>query len=243
MNNSRQLSNTPFSTIFVCLMISILLATPTGLWLLLQNLKTLAHPTASITLYLKKDTTEKQILPLLATLKLQYQIIQTKIISPEQEISELPEVDKTTLSLRNLPWVIIALSPTHSLTHLETLIQSLNHIPQIEKAEFDKSRITRLHIFIHYWQHIILLLAIFFSISSLFIIIYIMRSVPCYSFLTTGLIYGLLSGIFAWQWLDLLLIILKKNFLSIAGFDIYSTLILLSCSILLCAIGAVAGNH
>jgi cell division transport system permease protein len=278
LNSLGQLSRTPVSTLLTCAIIGIALALPTALFVLLKNVEVLSHSfqqTTQLTLYLKPDTTESQATALATSLQKNSAIHEVRLISPAQGLHELQQqadVNNVLEDLPNnpLPWAITILPtpPNHSPEALTHLRQELSQLPDVDTVQFDTDWVQRLFALITLAHRAIYALSLFLGLGVLLIVNNCIRAATEHNqkeinvikliggtdafirrpFLYTGIIYGLLGAILAWQLVDLLLLWIKEPTHHVAtlyhsqfqllGISLSDTFMLLISSIMLGLVGA-----
>lgn len=227
-----QLLRSPVSSILTIAVIAIALALPAGLSLLLNNLDQMTgsmDSTNTISLYLKSDIDEDQIEQLERKITASHNVGEISYISSEQALEEFRETSGQgklieLLGDNPLPAVLnIQPAPDELPGNLEILVENLQQYPEVELAQFDSHWSRRLHAIVQLLNKVISVLSILLIASVLLIIgntirvgiqhrvqeIQISRLFGATNsfirrpFLYSGLLYGLLGGIFA----SLLLII------------------------------------
>lgn len=239
VNSLGQFSRSPLASFMTCFVIGITLALPTALFILLKNVENISQhfqQTMQLTLYLKKNISDAQVLTFTKTLQNQLPNEDISAISPAQGLKELQQQQGfegviSSLPDNPLPWAIVILPNTaHYDTHvLETLAQELKHRPEVDSVQLDLTWVKRLEMLIVIAHRLIYALAIFLSGAVLLIINNAIRSATQQHqkeihliklfggtssfirrpFLYAGILYGVLGGIIAWQLVDIFLWILK----------------------------------
>ena len=251
VNGLSQLSRTPLTTLITCMVIGIALALPMALFVLLKNIEVLSknyQQSTQVTLYLKENTSQNEALTLLQTLKNNPAISEARAVSPAEGLKELRDqagIDEimTDLSNNPLPWAIVVLPiPSYHSPHDLTLLsQTLKQNPEVQSVQLDILWAQRLAALITLAHRFIYALTSFLGMGVLLIVNNCIRSVTEHNkkeinvikfiggthafirrpFLYSGVIYGLLGGIIAWQMVDFMLLILREPSSNLA--DLYQS--------------------
>lgn len=223
-----RLMRTPVATLMTLIVIAIALALPSALFVLLENAKQVSQgwdDSSQISLYLKMDTTQNQIQPLLDQLQKNPNIAAVKYISPAQGLVEFQQQADfqnalSALTQNPLPAVILV-RPTATLaspTAIKELLQQLKSIPQVDMAKLDLQWIKRLYAIIALSKRLAYAMGALLGLGVLFIIgntihlnlqryrreIEVFKLVGATDsfirrpFLYTGMLYGLLGSLIAW---------------------------------------------
>jgi cell division transport system permease protein len=247
VNGLSQLSRTPLTTLITCIVIGIALALPMALFVLLKNIEILSknyQQSTQLTLYLKQNTSENEAHTLLQTLKNNPAISEVHAVSPAQGLKELREqagIDDVIIDLNNnpLPWAVVVLpiASYHSPHDLTLLSQTLKQNPEVQSVQLDILWAQRLAALITLAHRFIYALTSFLAMGVLLIVNNCIRSVTEHNkkeinvikfiggtnafirrpFLYSGVIYGLLGGIIAWQMVDFMLLLLREPASNLAG--------------------------
>lgn len=231
-----QFSRAPISSFVTCLIIGIALALPTSLLVGLKNFMHLQgslEQTVQMTVYLKENIKLADVTKLSNTLKADPEVLNVKVISPDEGLKELQEqigFEGQTIKLPQnpLPWsLVVSPKSTRALSGLSHAVQRL---PIVDSVELDEIWVKRLLSLISVSLKIVGALAFFLCIAVLLIINNTIRTATEHNqkeieiiqliggtssfirrpFLYAGMLYGLLGGILAWQLVDLLVLFLKK---------------------------------
>lgn len=223
-----RLVRTPFASLMTLIVISIALAIPSTLFVLLQNVKQLSnnwHNGSQISLYLKADTTPEQTQTLLTQLSQQKNIATAKYISPQQGLAELQQQSDlqaaiAELNQNPLPGVIL-IEPAGDLkaaADVDQLLQQLKNLPQVDIAQLDMQWIKRFYAILTLVKQGVYALGCLLGLGVLFIIgstinaamqryrreIEVFKLVGATNafvrrpFLYTGMLLGLLGSLLAW---------------------------------------------
>jgi cell division transport system permease protein len=236
LNSLGQFSRAPLASFITCLVIGVTLTLPTALFVMLKNAENIQgsfQQTTQLTLYLKKNITEKQTTALSQMLQKNPAIEKAVAVSPDEGLKELQQqagfqgvVDE--LQSNPLPWTIVVTPRTTADTiALDKLTNTLKQAPEVENIQMDMLWVKRLGTLIALGQRLVSALALFLCIAMLLIVNNTVRSATQHNqkeieiikliggtnafirrpFLYAGLFYGLLGGIIAWQLVDILLMI------------------------------------
>lgn len=230
-----QLSIQPITTFITFAVIGIALALPMGFFVLLKNVQTVTtglHETEQISLYLKKNVSPLQSNKILNKLKNDKEIASTKFISAKDGLAQLQQqydFGNVLSELNNNPLpAVIVVQPVKSIktqAQVKSLLKRLKKISYISSAQLDFSWLNRLNAIISLGKNIVYALMFIFAIGVLLIIgntiglitqkysdkIFVLQLLGATNsfirrpFLYSGMIYGLLGGIFAWFLINLTL--------------------------------------
>jgi cell division transport system permease protein len=240
INSIGQISRAPVSALMTCTVIGIALALPMGMFVLLKNVEVLSQQfrqSTQMTVYIKPEVTASQVTDYVRVLQQNPDIINVISISPSQALQELEQQSGAgnllaDLQANPLPWSLIvtpanAIATPHALS---TLSHGLQASPLVDSVQLDEVWVERLFSLITIAHRAIYALALFLGIGVLLIVNNCIRSATQANkkeidvikliggthafirrpFLYTGLVYGLLGGIIAWQLVDFLLLWLKQ---------------------------------
>lgn len=235
ISSCGRLTRTPLATLMTLIVIGVALALPTGLFVLLQNIKTVSqglNDSSQISLYLKMDVPANQIQNLMQRLRQQPDITAVKYISPQQGLAEFKlQTDfqnaLSQLKENPLPPVVLVQpdSAFASPAPLNQLLQNLKKLPEVDVAQFDMQWIKRLYAIIDLSKRIVYAIGTLLGLGVLFIIgntihltlqkyrreIEVFKLVGATDtfirrpFLYTGMLYGLLGSLVAWFLVSILL--------------------------------------
>jgi cell division transport system permease protein len=279
LNSVGQLSRAPFNTVMTCVVIGIAMALPLALFVLLKNVDVISHnfqQSNQLTLYLKPEISTAQVNDLLLILKKNPSINQVTAISPEQGLKELQlqagiANPLSDLTGNPLPWAIVVLPDTSlkSPAQLTALGNNLKQNAEVDTVQLDVLWAQRLFALVALGHRFVYALSIFLCLGVLLIVNNCIRSATQNNkkeidvikliggthafirrpFLYTGMIYGLLGGIIAWQSVDILLLWMKTpssqlaelyhSQFQLAQINLRETLSLLGASLVLGFTGAL----
>jgi cell division transport system permease protein len=223
-----KLVQTPFASLLTILVIAIALMLPTTLHLLISNgtqVSSQLDSSNKISLFLKQTVSNAEGEALAQKLQLDFDVLKVKLITKEAALKEFQEYSGfssaiETLEINPLP-VVIQITPSTDLTHVERLqplLRRLDQLPETDFAQLDMQWVQRLRAIIEIVERGIMLLATLLALAVLLIIgntirlelqnrrdeIIITKLVGATDpfirrpFLYSGFWYGLISGITAW---------------------------------------------
>ena len=223
-----RLTRAPIGTLMTSTVIGIAVSLPAGMWVLLDNVKQISgswEGGASISMFLKIDTTDDQISRLTARLNNMPEISDIQLITRDDALVEFQQFSGfgkalDVLQENPLPPVLIV-TPTleHSSPEkAENLLKSLNKESHTDFAQLDLEWIRRFHAITEIAIRAVIVLASVLSMAVLLIIgntirleiqnrhdeIEITKLIGATNafirrpFLYSGFWYGLLGGVIAW---------------------------------------------
>jgi cell division transport system permease protein len=227
--------------------LSIALAFPTGLKLLLDNAQRLSgsmNNSSNISIFLKRDIKDSQYEPLTDQLMLKESVAAVQLITPEEALKEFRSNSGfaealDALDSNPLPAVMI-ITPTEAFSNpkgAETLVQELRTMPEIDIAQLDLEWLQRFHALTEIAARGVLLLASLLALAVLLIIgntirleiqnlkeeIEITKLIGGTNafirrpFLYTGFWYGIFGGVLAWLLVSLNMWLLTEPVKKLAG--------------------------
>ncbi|PLX61873.1 permease-like cell division protein FtsX [Sedimenticola selenatireducens] len=242
-----RLIRTPLSSLMTTLVIGIALALPAGLYLLLGNVQTLSgnwDGAASISLFLKQETSDKQARQLASRLQNDPAINQVKLISRTEALEEFRQLSGfagvlDSLDENPLPSLLIV-EPTAQHAEpvpAEALLARLRQNSEVEFAQLDLQWVRRFHAITRIAQRGVIILASLLGLSVLLIVgntirleiqnrhaeIEITKLIGGTNafirrpFLYNGAWYGLFGGISAWLMVTVSLLLLDNPIEQLAG--------------------------
>jgi len=174
------LSRSPFSTLMTAAALGIALALPAGLYVILDHAKQLSGDFDSInqiSLFMKKEVSEKTVKTIQKTLEKYPEIAQVKHISREDALKEFQENSGfgdalKALKKNPLPHLLVVYP---SLIHSEpeqinALLAKLKQIKQVDIVQLDIQWLQRLYAIIHIGQRGILIIGGLLALAVLLII-------------------------------------------------------------------------
>lgn len=228
----------PVANFLTIAVIGIALALPAGLYILLQNVKTISHrwdSTTQISLFLKSNISLDQAHMLVKQLQTDSDIQKVIYISPEQGLEQFEKESGFSdllqqLHTNPLPGVITVL-PSDNLNtpfSINQLVIRLKQLPQVDVARLDMEWIKKLYTMIDLAQRAVWALGILLALTVILIIgntirlsiqnarreIEVTKLVGATNafirrpFLYTGLLYGTIGAFIAYLLVNVLLIML-----------------------------------
>lgn len=247
LSSLGKLSRAPLSTIMTVAVLSIALAFPTGLKLLLDNAQRLSGSldnSATISIFLKRDLENDVLEAIAGQLGIKESIASVRLITPEQALEEFrlnsgfaEALD--TLDSNPLPAVMV-ITPTAAHATPEgakALLQELKLMPNVDIAQLDLQWVRRFQAITEIAARGILLLSSLLALAVLLIIgntirleiqnlkdeIEITKLVGGTNaftrrpFLYSGFWYGLFGGLLAWLLVSIGLWLLEEPIKKLAG--------------------------
>lgn len=227
---------TPTATAMTVAVIGISLLLPTGLFVVMDNLKGLSNgfnQFTQITVYLHDDVTQEKGVEVRERLLSRDDIGAALYISPAEAAEEFSTYSGlgdviSQLEDNPLPAVIVLTPQTLTEESAATLLANLSAMPEIDSAQLDLEWIERLLRFVQLAERASAALMLIFSLAVLFVVGNTIRlaiegrraeivvvklvggtnSYVSRPFLYTGLWYGLAGGIIAWLLLSLIFLAL-----------------------------------
>ena len=239
MSTLRRLLETPLPTGMTVAVIGISLALPAALYVLADNLRTMAggwDQTAAISLFLQYETNDGDANRVAADLRGWPEIAQVQMITREKALDEfraLGGFEEALEQLKNNPLpVVLAIYPRNEHSppaQLETLQTKLLELPEVDFARMDTLWLQRFQAILDLIQTGVLLLGGLLGMGVLLIVgntirleilnrrieIEIMDLVGATAafirrpFLYAGAWYGLLGGLTAWLLVTLAILLLQ----------------------------------
>ena len=237
----------PFSNFMTVLVIAIALALPAGLQILLENGKSLSQSwdgASRISLYLKLDSTDKQIEQLANTLRANIAVDQVQVIKPAQALKDFSESSGFADALAELdsnplpPTLVIQPKVTHTSPEASAaLLANFEKLALVEKAQLDLDWVRKLHALLQLAEKAASALGFALGLAVLLIVgntirlsvqnrreeIEVVKLVGATDafirrpFLYSGFWYGLFAGILCWLILEISLIWLHDPVERLAG--------------------------
>ncbi len=242
-----RLSRAPLSTLMTVTVLSIALAFPTGLKLLLDNAQRLSGSldnSANISIFLKRDLDSAKLDAIAAQLKLKSSVASVQLITPEQALQEFRHNSGfaealDTLDNNPLPAVmVIAPTAAHATPEgAEALLQELKLMSEVDIAQLDLQWVRRFQAITEIAARGVLLLSTLLALAVLLVIgntirleiqnqkdeIEITKLIGGTNafirrpFLYSGFWYGLFGGVLAWMLVSLNLWLLTEPVKKLAG--------------------------
>lgn len=218
----------PVATLMTVTVIGITIALPSGMFVLLENLKSVSDGWdggAQISLFLEENVNEEQAKRLQKTIAAKAKVASVQYISKEAALKEFKELSGFDAALdalgkNPLPSVLVVHpSLEHSAPlQLDLLVSELQRNPQVNLAQLDMLWVKRLYALIDLGKRGIFIITILLGLAVLLIIgntirldinnrrdeIVIIKLVGATNafvrrpFLHLGAVYGLFGGLIAW---------------------------------------------
>ena len=174
------LSITPLATLLTSAAIGIALALPAGLYVTLDQAEQISSDfdnISQISLFMKKDISEKEVNTLKIELESLTEITQIKTINRDTALEEFKQnsgFGDALKALKNNPLphlLIIYPNLNHqSPTQIDDLIERLKKIKQVDLVQMDVQWLKRLYAIIHIAQRGVLIIASLLALAVLLII-------------------------------------------------------------------------
>ncbi len=223
-----RLSRSPLSALMTIAVIGVALALPTGLHVLLQNVQGLSGSwggAATISLYLKRDDSEKEMQGMLEEMRRNPKVERFKVIDPDAALAEFQRLSGFGAALdalqeNPLPAVVVVEPKTQysSPAEAQRLLSELRALPQVDIAQLDLRWVKRLYAITEIVRRGVLVIASLLALAVLLIVgntirleiqsrrdeIEVTKLVGATDafiqrpFLYSGLWYGLGGGAIAW---------------------------------------------
>lgn len=233
------MSRAPLATFMTLAVIGIALALPSGLFVMLQNVKVLSgdwNNVTQISLYLKPKVTTLKAQKLLQELNLRKDVSLVRYISPEKGLKQFESYSGFSnaiaqLKSNPLPGVLEVepANSVHSPLAIKKLVMSLRKLPQVDSARLDMDWVKRLYSMLNLGQRAVYGLGALLAFGVILIIgntirlttqshrkeievIKLVGGTDAFirrPFLYSGLLYGVIGGIVAMFMLDLFISWLK----------------------------------
>jgi len=225
-----QIIRTPLPSLMTAAVIGIVLALPTGLYLILENAQYISQTwdgSVQISLFLKKSIDNEQAIALADKLYQREDIDNVRLITPTEALDEYKTLSGFSDALKALDEnplpAVLVIQPKENSVNAQALLKELNQLDTVETAQYDMRWLQRLFAMMDIVRRGILILACLLGLSVLLVIGNTIR-LAIYNrqeeievtrlfgatdafirrpFLYTGLWYGLLGGIIAWILVDI----------------------------------------
>lgn len=246
MISLKRMLRAPLSNLLTLLVISIALAFPSGLFVVLRNLQNVVsdwNKDAQLSVFLKTGATALQIQELTNQLKSQAAIKSIKYISPQQGLREFKTnsgfgdvIDQ--LGNNPLPAVIeVQINTNIQSSALQELAATIEKLPQVDSVQMDLQWVQRLLGIVNLIKKIVYAFAFLLGCGVLLIIgntirlmiqshhdeIEVVKLIGGTDrfvrrpFLYSGLFYGLFGGILAWILIALFMLFMKSAITHVAS--------------------------
>ncbi len=234
------LSRSPFATLMTASALGIALALPAGLYVILERASQFSGDMNSInqvSLFLKKDTSEKTINEIKKQLQNFPEIVEVKYINRTAALQEFQEnsgFGNALDALQDNPlpdlFIVYPSLTQHDPQQIEQLLIQLKKIPQVDLVQLDVQWLQRLYAIIHIGQRGVLIIASLLALATLLIVgntirlaienrrseIVVMKLIGATDsfirrpFLYTGFWYGLLGSLIAILLVNISLVIISN---------------------------------
>lgn len=221
----KRLISAPITSLLSIIVIGIAFSLPTGIYTLMENLRTLSGQTAGsaqISLFFKLDADQKDIDKIRKLLEENPQIQHLQFLSKHTALQQLQQSSGMTDPIINLDRNPL---PDAFIVHVQNGVETVNQLhktmqewPEIEHAQYDSAWIERLDALLRFGRFTVLLLATLLSIAIVAVMFNTIRlqiltkqdeieiskligatdSFIRRPFLYFGAIQGLLGGLTAW---------------------------------------------
>ena len=180
--SSQRLWINPLTTWITLAVIALALALPTGLYILLKNLETVAsneHEIPTISLFLKHSVTEQQAMDRAELFSEMPEIANVQVITKDLAVDKFKNIKGfaetlETLGENPLPHVIIVTPELTLLGNLEldieTFAKNLKNYPEVDDIQIDLEWVQRLRAIIHIAERVTLVIAFLLGITVLLVV-------------------------------------------------------------------------
>lgn len=223
-----KLAHSLMSTLLIVLVIGISMALPSGLYLVIKNLRVVAtgwDDVAQVSVFLRSETTSTAAEDLVQRLRARPDVSQVQMITPEQAIEEFRANSGfgealEALGENPLPTVLVVTPSvaTSDGRQVETLAKQLETLPEVDKAQSDLDWLRRFYAIVDVMGEGSFLVAVLLSGAVLLVVGNTIRleiqnrreeievskligapnSYVRRPFLYGGFWYGLIGGLVAW---------------------------------------------
>jgi len=240
------MARAPLATLLTLTVIGITLALPSGLYVMLANLERLSagwDRGAQASLFLKRNVTEADAHKLARQIRSLSSVTGVDYISREAALAEFKKQSGfgtalNALDSNPLPAVLVVrLSVGDNPAEAEPLMATLAGLPGVELAQLDIEWLRRLAALLQLAERTVIILATLLALAVLLIIgntirlavvnrqaeieiIQLVGGTPGFvrrPFLYSGLLQGLLGGLFAWLLVEISLLLLNGPARELAG--------------------------
>jgi cell division transport system permease protein len=175
-----ELAHAPLANGLTIAVIGVTLALPAALYVGVQNLQRLSgglDAAGQVSLFLKRDTAQKEIDALAARLRGRSEVESVTYLSPDAAFEEFRRVSGFGAALDALPRnplppvLLVAPAPAHrSTAALRALTAELGRIPTVELAQFDLEWVQRLQAILRLAERGVWMLATLLAVAVLLIV-------------------------------------------------------------------------
>ena len=235
----RRLSATPLSSLLNILVIGIALSLPTGMYVLMQNVQSLAEQaigTPQISLFMSMDASAGDIARIGKKLKQHPDIGRADFVPRDQALEQLKQTTGLAdviggMAQNPLPDAYLIYPKKSAAQALETLRNELQQWPKIEHVQLDSAWAHKLEALLKFGRLAVLLLAVLLSLALVAVtfntirlqiltqrdeievsaLIGATRTFIRRPFLYFGLLQGMLGGAMAWLIITVSLLLLNSS--------------------------------
>ena len=235
----RRLSATPLSSLLNILVIGIALSLPTGMYVLMQNVQSLAEQaigTPQISLFMSMDASAGDIARIGKKLKQHPDIGRADFVPRDQALEQLKQTTGLAdviggMAQNPLPDAYLIYPKKSAVQALETLRNELQQWPKIEHVQLDSAWAHKLEALLKFGRLAVLLLAVLLSLALVAVtfntirlqiltqrdeievsaLIGATRTFIRRPFLYFGLLQGMLGGATAWLIITISLLLLNNS--------------------------------
>ena len=173
-----QVSRNPLATLMTASVIGIALALPTGLYLLMENARSVSQGwdgVMQISLYLKHEISDEQARQFSIKLQRHPDIKQLRLMTRKQALEEYKQLSGFSEALNMLvenplPAVVVIRPRLSTPEAGQALLAQLNQRPEVDIAQFDQRWLKRLFAIMDIIRRGVLILAILLALAVLLII-------------------------------------------------------------------------
>ncbi|MCB1850507.1 MAG: permease-like cell division protein FtsX [Gammaproteobacteria bacterium] len=247
LSSLGRLARTPFSSLMTIAVIGIALALPSGLHLMLSNIRTLSNSwdgAASISVYLVQTASDETAAELAKQLHTDPEISEVRVITRQQALTEFRQMSGfsgilSTLEENPLPAVLVV-KPDQNLNDpgkAQNLATRLSALENVEFAQLDLQWVTRFHAITEIANRVVWVVASLLGLAVILIIVNTIRleiqnrhaeieiskligatdSFIRRPLLYSGAWYGLFGGLVSWLLVTLSLLLLSAPVSRLAG--------------------------
>ena len=180
--SSQRLWVNPLATWITLAVIALALALPTGLYILLKNLETVAsdeREIPTISLFLKHSVTEQQAMDRAELFSEMPEIANVQLVTKDLAVDKFKNIKGfaetlETLGENPLPHVIIVTPELSLLGNLEmdieTFAKNLKNYPEVDDIQIDLEWVQRLRAIIHIAERVTLVIAFLLGVTVLLVV-------------------------------------------------------------------------
>ncbi len=162
-----RLRDTPLASLFTMLVIGVALSLPTGLYLVMHNLDSVAggiKTQAEITVFLKTDATDEVAKDLAARIGKRADVQSVRFVSRAEGLAQLQKAGLADIMAglpdNPLPDALVLVPKDSSPDALNRMAENLGHDPNVDKVSLDAEWVRRLSAFIQLGHELVVMLAV-----------------------------------------------------------------------------------